>query len=57
MFKCCFWCFEKFIRFINQNAYIVCAIYGTNFCSSAKEAFGLLVRNAIRVFVLDKVNL
>ncbi|XP_044728257.1 choline transporter-like 2 [Chrysoperla carnea] len=56
MFKCCFWCFEKFIRFINQNAYIVCAIYGTNFCSSAKEAFGLLVRNAIRVFVLDKVT-
>ncbi|NWY73478.1 CTL2 protein, partial [Erithacus rubecula] len=54
--KCCFWCLEKFIKFLNRNAYIMIAIYGTNFCSSARNAFFLLMRNIIRVAVLDKVT-
>uniref|UniRef100_A0A671Q5Q4 Choline transporter-like protein n=1 Tax=Sinocyclocheilus anshuiensis TaxID=1608454 RepID=A0A671Q5Q4_9TELE len=54
--KCCFWCLEKFIKFINRNAYIMIAIYGKNFCVSAKNAFSLLMRNIIRVVVLDKVT-
>ncbi|GAA6089604.1 choline transporter-like protein 4, partial [Tachysurus ichikawai] len=32
------------------------AIYGKNFCVSAKNAFSLLMRNIIRVVVLDKVT-
>ena len=24
--KCCLWCLEKFMRFINRNAYIMCAV-------------------------------
>ncbi|XP_074835568.1 choline transporter-like protein 2 isoform X4 [Carettochelys insculpta] len=54
--KCCFWCLEKFIKFLNRNAYIMIAIYGTNFCTSARNAFFLLMRNVIRVAVLDKVT-
>lgn len=54
--KCCFWCLEKFIKFLNRNAYIMIAIYGTNFCTSARNAFFLLMRNIIRVAVLDKVT-
>ncbi|KAA0706118.1 Choline transporter-like protein 2 [Triplophysa tibetana] len=54
--KCCFWCLEKFIKFINRNAYIMVAIHGKNFCSSAHDAFFLLMRNVIRVVVLDKVT-
>uniref|UniRef100_A0A8C3AQZ0 Choline transporter-like protein n=1 Tax=Cyclopterus lumpus TaxID=8103 RepID=A0A8C3AQZ0_CYCLU len=54
--KCCFWCLEKCIKFINRNAYIMVAIYGKNFCSSAKDAFLLLMRNMIRVAILDKVT-
>ncbi|RMC08844.1 hypothetical protein DUI87_15096 [Hirundo rustica rustica] len=54
--KCCFWCLEKFLKFINRNAYIMIAIYGKNFCTSAKEAFFLLMRNVVRVAVLDKVT-
>ncbi|XP_043940697.1 choline transporter-like protein 2 [Protopterus annectens] len=54
--KCCFWCLEKFIKFLNRNAYIMVAIYGTNFCTSARNAFMLLMRNIIRVAVLDKVT-
>jgi len=53
--KCCLWCLEKFMRFLNRNAYIVCAIKNTNFCKSAKEAFNLLMRNLVRVVVLDSV--
>lgn len=54
--KCCFWCLEKFLKFLNKNAYIMIAIYGKNFCTSAKEAFKLLMRNVVRVVVLDKVT-
>lgn len=27
--KCCFWCLEKFIRFLNRNAYIMVSRPGT----------------------------
>lgn len=54
--KCCFWCLEKFIKFLNRNAYIMIAIYGKNFCISAKNAFKLLMRNVVRVVVLDKIT-
>lgn len=55
--KCFFWCLEKFLKFINKNAYIMCAIHGRNFCMSAKDAFNLLMRNLVRVFVVDKVKI
>ncbi|KAM3865658.1 choline transporter-like protein 5-A [Diretmus argenteus] len=54
--KCCFWCLERFIRYMNRNAYIMVAIYGKNFCVSAREAFFLLMRNVLRVAVLDRVT-
>uniref|UniRef100_A0A3B5B3A1 Choline transporter-like protein n=1 Tax=Stegastes partitus TaxID=144197 RepID=A0A3B5B3A1_9TELE len=54
--KCCFWCLEKCIKFLNRNAYIMVAIYGKNFCASARDAFLLLMRNLLRVAVLDKVT-
>uniref|UniRef100_A0A669F9T1 Choline transporter-like protein n=1 Tax=Oreochromis niloticus TaxID=8128 RepID=A0A669F9T1_ORENI len=54
--KCCFWCLEKCIKFLNRNAYIMIAIYGKNFCTAARDAFFLLMRNIIRVAVLDKVT-
>ncbi|XP_058055526.1 choline transporter-like 2 isoform X3 [Anopheles bellator] len=54
--RCFFWCLESFLKFLNTNAYIMCAIYGTNFCSSARDAFGLLTRNILRAIALDKVT-
>ncbi|XP_013392467.1 choline transporter-like protein 2 isoform X2 [Lingula anatina] len=53
--KCCFWCLEKFMKFLNKNAYILIAVYGKNFCTSAKNAFFLIMRNIVRVVVIDKV--
>ena len=54
--KCCFWCLEKFMKFLNRNAYIMCAVSGKNFCSSAKDAFFLLLRNVARLAVLTGVT-
>ncbi|XP_011563044.3 choline transporter-like 2 isoform X2 [Plutella xylostella] len=54
--KCFFWCLENFLKFINKNAYIMCAVHGKGFCKSARDAFSLLMRNIIRVVVLDKVT-
>ena len=52
--RCCLYCLEKFLRFVNRNAYIYTAIYGKNFCSAGKAAFSLIIRNVVRIFVLDK---
>lgn len=43
-FQCFFWCLEKCMKFFNKNAYIQTAIFGTAFCTSAKEAFFLILR-------------
>ena len=43
------------MRFINRNAYIMCATKSTNFCKSARDAFNLLMRNLVRVIVVDNV--
>jgi len=54
--QCCLWCFEKCIAFINKNAYIQTAIFGTSFCTSAKEAFSLILRNAARIGAISYVS-
>ncbi|XP_063480130.1 choline transporter-like protein 5 isoform X2 [Symphalangus syndactylus] len=54
--RCCFWCLENAIKFLNRNAYIMIAIYGRNFCRSAKDAFNLLMRNVLKVAVTDEVT-
>ncbi|KFO23246.1 Choline transporter-like protein 5 [Fukomys damarensis] len=53
---CCFWCLEKMVKFLNKNAYIMIAIYGKNFCRSARDAFNLLMRNILKVAVTDEVT-
>merc|ERR1719311_1692598 len=45
---CLSWCLEKCIKYLNKNAYIQVALMGTNFCTSAWNAFNLLFRNALR---------
>ncbi|XP_065191270.1 choline transporter-like protein 4 [Sycon ciliatum] len=53
---CFFWCLEKILKFINKNAYILIAIYGYNFCKAARKAFNLILRNIVRVVVLNKIT-
>ncbi|XP_032776973.2 choline transporter-like 2 [Daphnia magna] len=47
---------EKIIRFINRNAYVLCAINGTGFRQSASDASSLIWRNVADIVVLDKVT-
>ncbi|XP_071543360.1 choline transporter-like protein 1 isoform X2 [Panulirus ornatus] len=54
--QCCLWCFEKFLKFLNRNAYIEIAIYGYGFCKAAQKAFSLLVNNAMRVAAINSVG-
>ena len=54
--KCWIWCLERFLKFINRNAYIMVAIYGRNFCTSARDAVTLLAMNPLRALVLDRVT-
>lgn len=46
---CCFYCLEKFIRYMNHNAYTVVAIEGTHFCNAAR-----IVRFSIKDFIFIK---
>jgi len=50
--QCCLWCIEKCVKFLNKNAYIQIAIMGNNFCSSARQAFHLMLRNFARFGVM-----
>jgi len=47
--QCCLAYLERVVKFINKNAYIVCAMTGENFIRSAKHALSLLVDNALSV--------
>eukprot|EP00117_Sycon_ciliatum_P016898 scpid45268/ scgid16126/ Choline transporter-like protein 2; Solute carrier family 44 member 2 len=54
--QCFFYCLEKFLKFINKNAYIEIAVYGYNFCKGARKAFKLLLANVLRVATLNGVT-
>jgi solute carrier family 44 (choline transporter-like protein), member 2/4/5 len=45
--NCCLACFNKFIQYMNQQAYIYMAISGEGYCSSALSAFLLMTRYAV----------
>ncbi|XP_038625431.1 choline transporter-like protein 1 isoform X2 [Tachyglossus aculeatus] len=53
---CCLWCLEKCLNYLNQNAYTATAINSTNFCTSAKDAFVIIVENALRVAAINTVG-
>ena len=46
--KCCTACVEKFLAFINRNAFIGIAIFGYDFCRAAQKCLALKVENAGR---------
>lgn len=49
-------CFERFIKFLNKNAYIQIALHSTSFCTSAAEAFYLILRNAGRFLTVGSIG-
>ncbi|KAM9850188.1 choline transporter-like protein 1 [Aulostomus maculatus] len=53
---CCLWCLEKCLNYLNQNAYAATAINSTSFCTSARDAFIILVENALRVATINAIG-
>lgn len=47
--NCCLAYLERFVKFINKNAYIVTCMTGESFLSAAKHALELLMHNALSV--------
>jgi hypothetical protein len=56
VFSCCLWCFDRWIKFINKHAYIQCALYGSGFCTSASNAYSLIVGNLGQVAAVTVVG-
>lgn len=56
VFRFVFWCLEKFLKFINKNAYIMCSMRGSNFFKSAKESFELVLQNGLRFLAMHAVS-
>jgi choline transporter-like protein 2/4/5 len=54
--QCYMWCMEKCMKFLNKNAYIQTAIFGHNFCTAAKNAFFLILRNIARIGACTMVS-
>ena len=54
--QCCMWCFEKCMKFLNKNAYIQTAIHSYSFCTAAKKAFFLILRNIARIAAVSMVG-
>lgn len=55
IFKCfgCFlWLFEKFLKFLNKNSYVLIASRGYSFCKATRKAFAFVTGNCLRFLVL-----
>jgi len=54
--QCYVGCFERFIKFLNKNAYIQIALTGKGFCGAAKDAFMLILNNPLRMGVVSSIG-
>lgn len=54
--KCCAWCLQKIVQFINKSAYIMVGLKGTSYCISAGRAVALLIMNAMRLITVNIIG-
>eukprot|EP00397_Hematodinium_sp_SG-2012_P034263 GEMP01036736.1.p1 GENE.GEMP01036736.1~~GEMP01036736.1.p1 ORF type:complete len:427 (+),score=84.00 GEMP01036736.1:719-1999(+) len=50
---CCVTCFQRFLEFINKNAYMDVAINSTSFCTAAKNAFNTITSELSTIAILN----
>ena len=55
-FTYCLLCFDHFLKYINKHAYVQCALMGTGFFPSAKNAYNMIVRNLGRLSAITMVG-
>lgn len=56
LMSCTLCCFDSFLKFINKQAYIQVSLSGSPFLPSARQAFGLVVRNVGRLAAITLVG-
>lgn len=54
--RCCLECCHKFVKFINQNAYVQMALTGHNFCSSAMSGFALAIKHSVSFIITNGIG-
>ena len=54
--KYCMWYMEKVIKFINRNAFIIVAVKGTSYFTSAYTAMKLVLGNLMRMAAVNTVG-
>ena len=54
--RCCMWCFEKCVKYITRNAYIIIATQGKSFCSATFTVFHILLNHTTTVGVATVVS-
>lgn len=53
---CCFYCLEKFMRYLNHNAYTVIAIESINFCPAAAVAWKAIWTHVVSVATINGIG-
>lgn len=53
---CCVHCLEKFVKMINNHAYVEIAMRSTNFCVSAKNGMMIVASNFLRFGILHGLS-
>ncbi|KAK3273498.1 hypothetical protein CYMTET_18261, partial [Cymbomonas tetramitiformis] len=54
--NCCLWFVDKIISIINRNAYVMIAIDGENFCSSAARGTSLALEFILQIAIINVVG-
>jgi hypothetical protein len=53
---CCVGCIDRSVKYISRNAYVCMMLHGSNFCSSATEAVGLLTRHLVKMTIVRSIG-
>lgn len=53
---CCLWCFEKCVKYICRQAYIIVMMDSKSFCSAAFSVFGLLAQNTAQMGLVAVIS-
>lgn len=54
--RCCLDCCHRFVKFLNENAYIQVALTGENFCQSAMAGFVLALKHSSSFVITNGIG-
>jgi hypothetical protein len=53
---CCLWCFEKCVKYICRQAYVIVIMDSKSFCAAAFNVFGLLTTNTAQMGLVAMIS-